>query len=188
MQIIDTAIADVKVIIPKKFGDRRGFFSETYNARALAALGMDYHFVQDNQSFSQEAFTLRGLHYQKKPLGQTKFVRVLKGAALDIVVDIRRGSPTYGQHVTVQLSEELWNFILVPEGFAHGVLTLQPNTELFYKVTNYYSPENDRGIRWDDPDLKIALPVSPERLILSDKDKVQPLLRDADNNFVYGQR
>ncbi len=187
MEIVATALPEVKVITPKKHGDHRGFFSEVYNQKALVAAGLDYNFVQDNHSYSQAPYTLRGLHYQKPPFAQTKLVRVLRGAAIDIVVDIRKGSPNYGKHVLVELSAELWNQILVPAGFAHGVFTTAPDTELFYKVTNYYSAENDRGMLWNDPALNIKLPLKDGvQPILSDKDTKQPLFKDADNPFVYG--
>lgn len=185
MQITATALPEVKVITPRKFGDHRGFFSETYSARAFADNGIHYNFVQDNQSFSQAPYTLRGLHYQKPPFAQAKLVRILRGAALDIVVDIRKGSPRFGKYITVELTPELWNQILIPEGFAHGILTLLPDTEVYYKVSNLYSPENDRGVLWSDPAIGLKLPVAGDKLILSDKDKQQPLLQDADNPFVY---
>ncbi len=185
MQVTDTAFPEVKVLSPKKFGDARGFFSEVYNEKTMKAAGINYTFVQDNQSYSAEPFTLRGLHYQTPPFGQTKLVRVLRGAALDIVVDVRKGSPNLGKHITVELRPDLWNQILVPEGFAHGILTTEPHTELFYKVTNYYSPANDRGIIWNDPQLAIKLPCDPSKLILSDKDLKLPLFKDADLPFTY---
>jgi dTDP-4-dehydrorhamnose 3,5-epimerase len=188
MKIESTAIPEVKVITPNKYGDHRGFFSEVYNAKLMAESGITHKFVQDNHSFSQAPFTLRGLHYQKPPFCQTKLVRVLKGSAIDVAVDIRVGSPTFRQYVTVELRADLWNQILVPEGFAHAVLTLEPDTDIFYKVTDHYSPENDRGILWNDPELKIQLPVSPDKVILSEKDRWQPLLKDADNPFVYAAK
>jgi dTDP-4-dehydrorhamnose 3,5-epimerase len=185
MEIVATSFPEVKVLTPKKHGDHRGFFSEVYNEAVWEKHGIHLKFVQDNHSFSAAPFTLRGLHYQKPPFAQTKVVRVLRGRALDIVVDIRKGSPTFGQYVTVELSAQMWNQILVPEGFAHGILTLEPDTELFYKVTHYYSPENDRGILWNDPALNIQLPVTPDKVILSEKDAKQPLFKDADNPFTY---
>ncbi|MBI3418939.1 MAG: dTDP-4-dehydrorhamnose 3,5-epimerase [Proteobacteria bacterium] len=185
MQITPTAIPEVKVLSPKKFEDSRGFFSEVYSDKNLAGLGLARGFVQDNHSFSAELFTFRGLHYQEPPFAQAKLVRILAGAALDIAVDIRKGSPTYGQHVMVELRPQLWNQIFVPEGFAHAILTLEPGTEVFYKVSNYYSPQHDKGILWSDPALKLKLPVAVDKLILSDKDRAQPLLKDVKNPFVY---
>jgi dTDP-4-dehydrorhamnose 3,5-epimerase len=185
MQVIDTPFPEVKVFVPKKHGDHRGFFSETYSARALEPYGITDMFVQDNQSFSAEPYTFRGLHFQKPPFAQMKLVRALRGAALDIVVDIRKGSPNYGKHITVELRADAWNQILVPEGFAHGILTLEPDTELYYKVNRFYSPENDRGILWSDPALNLRLPVDAGKLILSPKDQNQPLLAAVDSPFVY---
>jgi dTDP-4-dehydrorhamnose 3,5-epimerase len=187
MNVQMTALPEVKLLTPEKFGDARGFFSETWRADAFAKAGIAAAFIQDNQSYSAAPFTFRGLHYQKPPHAQAKLVRVLRGAALDIVVDIRKGSPTYRRHIAVELSAEKWNQIFIPEGFAHGALTLAPDTELFYKVTAHYAPEAERGIVWNDPALNIQLPVAVDKVILSDKDKNQPLLKDADNPFVYGR-
>lgn len=183
MEIISTAIPDVKVLTPKKFGDHRGFFSETYNQKALAAAGITLEFVQDNHSLSVEPGVLRGLHFQTPPFGQDKLVRVLRGAVLDVAVDLRRSSPTYGQHVAVELSAENFKQILVPNGFAHGVITLAPNTEIFYKVTHFYAPECDKGVLWNDPDLGIDWPVPESGPILSDKDKNQPRFADLGKYF-----
>ncbi|MEL6209765.1 MAG: dTDP-4-dehydrorhamnose 3,5-epimerase, partial [Pseudomonadota bacterium] len=149
------AIPEVRVIRPRKFGDHRGFFSETYNRRAFAEAGIDLDFVQDNHSLSGEVGTIRGLHYQSPPFAQDKLVRVVRGAILDVAVDIRRGSPTFGQHVAAKITAEDWNQILVPVGFAHGFVTLEPGTEVIYKVTNYYAPDCDHGILWNDPALAI---------------------------------
>lgn len=183
MQLVDTTIPDVKILVPRKFRDSRGFFSETYSRRALEEAGLRLDFVQDNWSLSIDRGVVRGLHYQIPPLAQDKLVRVLRGAILDVVVDIRRGSPTFGQHVSVMISEQKWNQILVPSGFAHGFCTLEPNTEVAYKVTNGYSPEHERGILWSDPDLGIMWPVSAAEAILSDKDARNPRLRDAQDLF-----
>jgi dTDP-4-dehydrorhamnose 3,5-epimerase len=183
MEIKSLAIPDVKVIRPKKFGDERGFFSETYNKKVLAEAGIVLDFVQDNHSLSQVVGTVRGLHYQTNPFAQDKLIRVVRGRILDVAVDIRRSSPTFGKWVSAEISATLWNQILVPVGFAHAICTLEPDTELIYKVTNYYSPQNDFGIRWDDPDLKIEWPIAPDRALLSDKDRRQPLFRDVVNLF-----
>ena len=174
MEILETDIPDVKIIRPKKFGDHRGFFSETYNKKALSENGIDLDFVQDNHSLSTEKGVIRGLHYQTPPYAQDKLVRVIRGSILDVAVDIRKDSPTYGKHVKAIISADDWNQILVPIGFAHGFCTLEPNTEVIYKVTNYYSPENDAGIYWNDEELGIEWPIPEEQAILSDKDKRQP--------------
>jgi dTDP-4-dehydrorhamnose 3,5-epimerase len=174
MDIVALAIPDVKLIRPKKFGDHRGFFSETYSRQAFAAAGFDYEFVQDNHSLSSEVGTVRGLHFQLPPFAQDKLVRVVRGAILDVAVDIRKDSPTYGRHVHAVISAAEWNQILIPTGFAHGFCTLEPDTEVIYKVTNFYSPEHDRGLLWNDPDLGIDWPVTAEQARLSDKDRVHP--------------
>ncbi|ADZ70978.1 dTDP-4-dehydrorhamnose 3,5-epimerase [Polymorphum gilvum] len=183
LKITPLAIPDVLVIEPKKFGDHRGFFSETYNARAFADAGIDLRFVQDNHSYSAEPGTLRGLHYQGAPHAQDKLVRVLRGRILDVAVDLRRSSPTFGKWVSAEISAEAWNQILVPAGFAHAILTLEPHTELLYKVSNYYAPSHDFGIRWNDPELAIDWPISEDKVILSDKDAKQPFLKDVADLF-----
>jgi dTDP-4-dehydrorhamnose 3,5-epimerase len=177
------AIPDVKILCPKKHGDARGFFSETYSQRALADAGIDLTFVQDNHAFSAAKGTMRGLHFQTTPFAQDKLVRVIRGSILDVAVDLRRASPTYGKHVAAVISAEAWNQILVPVGFAHGLLTLEPDTEVLYKVTNYYSPQHDLGLLWNDPALAIAWPVTEADAILSAKDKVQPRLADLPAYF-----
>jgi dTDP-4-dehydrorhamnose 3,5-epimerase len=183
MIVEETALAGVKIIAPKKHGDHRGFFSETYNRKTLAAAGVDLEFVQDNQSLSAQTGTLRGLHFQIPPFAQDKLVRVVRGAVLDVTVDLRKRSATYGRHVAVTLSAENWRQLLIPIGFAHGFCTLEPDTEVIYKVTNYYSAEHDRGLAWDDSALGIAWPVAAERAILSEKDRRNPLLRDLPAHF-----
>ncbi|MFC5447333.1 dTDP-4-dehydrorhamnose 3,5-epimerase [Paenibacillus aestuarii] len=183
MKVITTKLPEVVVLEPKAYGDHRGFFMESYNRQLLAQFGIHHEFVQDNHSLSVEAGTLRGLHYQLAPKAQTKLVRVLAGAVYDVVVDVRQGSPRFGQWVGVILSAENKRQILVPQGFAHGICTLVANTELMYKVDQYYSPEHDRGILWNDPELAIDWPVSAP--VLSDKDRQQPPLRQAELNFVY---
>src|SRR3954453_21532261 len=146
MQVIPTAIPAIKLLLPKRFGDHRGFFSEVYSRKALAEVGMLTDFVQDNHSLSVEKGVLGGLHYQIAPMAQDKLVRVIRGAILDVAVDIRRDSPTFGKHVSAVLSAENWQQIFVPWGFAHGFVTLEPNTEVLYKVSTYYSPSHERGI------------------------------------------
>jgi dTDP-4-dehydrorhamnose 3,5-epimerase len=183
MEVATLAIPDIKVIRTKKFEDPRGFFSETYNKRTFADLGITLDFVQDNHSCSSTPGTIRGLHYQAHPFAQDKLVRVVRGSILDVAVDIRRSSPTFGKWVAAEVSAARWNQILIPVGFAHGICTLEANTELIYKVTNYYSPQHDFGIRWDDPDLKIEWPFPNDHVVLSDKDAKQPLFRDVVNWF-----
>lgn len=181
MKIEKTPLDGVYVLEPNVFGDHRGFFMESYNKERLRGLGIEIDFVQDNQSLSAEVGTLRGLHYQLHPKAQTKLVRVLAGAIYDAVVDLRRESPTFGQWFGVELSASNKKQLLVPRGFAHGFCTLLPNTEVFYKVDEYYSPEHDRGILWNDPRIGIPWPIS--EVILSEKDRHHPLFVEAEMNF-----
>jgi dTDP-4-dehydrorhamnose 3,5-epimerase len=176
MIVTKTSLDGVLMLSPKKHGDHRGFFSETYNKKTLAEAGIDLDFVQDNHSLSVEVGVVRGLHFQSPPYSQCKLIRVVKGKILDVAVDLRRSSPTFKQHVAVELSEEAWNQLLVPVGFAHGFVTLAPNTEVVYKVTNYYSQAHDLGVRWNDPSLNIPWPVTDDTAILSPKDKALPLV------------
>jgi dTDP-4-dehydrorhamnose 3,5-epimerase len=185
MQSEHLEIPDVKVLTPKRNGDHRGFFSEVYNKKTLAEAGIDITFVQDNHALSAEKGTVRGLHFQIPPFAQDKLVRVVRGSVFDVAVDLRRGSPTYGKHVSVVLSAEAWNQILVPIGFAHGLMTLEPDTEVLYKVSNYYSAEHDKGLLWNDPALGIEWPVAEDEAILSAKDKVQPRLADLPPYFHF---
>jgi dTDP-4-dehydrorhamnose 3,5-epimerase len=177
-------IAGLKLLTPKKVSDNRGFFSETYNAEMLAELGILERFVQDNHSLSMEKGTVRGLHYQNPPHAQAKLVRVSRGSILDVVVDIRRGSPTYGQHVAEEISAENWSQLYIPIGFAHGFCTLTPDAELQYKVSDYYSPTSDAGFLWDDADLGIAWPDFAGTQ-LSPKDVALPRLADIDSPFEH---
>lgn len=179
-EIVPTALDGVVEIRPIKRGDARGFFSETYNAAALAEKGIELSFVQDNHSFSAARGVLRGLHYQLPPHAQDKLVRVVKGRIFDVAVDIRRGSPTFARWVSVELSEASWNQILVPTGFAHGFVTLEPDTEVVYKVTDRYAPDCDRSIRFDDPAIGIDWPLDGIEVQLSEKDARAPLLAQAD--------
>lgn len=174
MRVEALNIPAVKMMAPDKRGDARGFFSETYNKKALAASGVPMEFVQDNHSFSAAKGTVRGLHFQTPPFAQDKLVRVTRGAIFDVAVDLRRDSPTYGRHVSATLSAAAWNQILVPIGFAHGLMTLEPNTEVIYKVSDYFAPEHDHGLLWNDPDLGIDWPLAEHEAVLSDKDRVQP--------------
>lgn len=174
MRVEALNIPAVMLLAPDKHGDERGFFSETYNKKALAASGVPMEFVQDNHSFSAAKGTVRGLHFQTPPFAQDKLVRVTRGAIFDVAVDLRRDSPTYGRHVSATLSAAAWNQILVPIGFAHGLMTLEPNTEVIYKVSDYYAPKHDHGLLWNDPDLGIEWPLAEHEAILSDKDRAQP--------------
>ncbi|HMN72045.1 MAG TPA: dTDP-4-dehydrorhamnose 3,5-epimerase [Rhodoblastus sp.] len=183
MRVEETAIPDVKIVTPKMHGDARGFFSEVYKAADWCAAGLDFTFVQDNHSFSAQAGVVRGLHFQIAPVAQAKLVRVARGRILDVVVDIRRSSPTFGRHVAVELSRENWRQLLVPAGFAHGFVTLEPDTEALYKTTAPYSAAHDFGLAWDDPDLAIGWPLPPGGPILSERDRKWPRLRDLPQTF-----
>lgn len=187
MLIESLAIPEVKLIRPKIFRDERGFFSETWNAKALAAAQIEAEFVQDNHSMSTAKGVVRGLHFQIPPHAQGKLVRVTRGAVVDIAVDIRHGSPTFGQHVSAVLSADNWSQIWVPAGFAHGFCTLEADTEVLYKVTAYYAPESDCGIAFDDPELDIAWPVERAQATLSEKDRRWPRLKDLPAHFNYRQ-
>ncbi|KRE03155.1 dTDP-4-dehydrorhamnose 3,5-epimerase [Bosea sp. Root670] len=178
LNVEDTAIPAVKIVTPKKFGDHRGFFSETWSRNAFAEAGLDLDFVQDNQSLSAPVGTLRGLHFQSPPCAQDKLVRVTRGRILDVAVDIRASSPSFGKHVAVELSAENWRQLLVPIGFAHGFVTLEPDTEVLYKVTAPYAPENDHGLAFDDPALGIDWRLPLSGLTLSDKDRKHPRLAE----------
>jgi dTDP-4-dehydrorhamnose 3,5-epimerase len=185
MLVEPLAIPDVKRLVPRVFRDQRGAFAESYNRRALEAAGVAVTFVQDNQSVSHEAGVVRGLHFQKHPRAQGKLVRVIRGAIFDVAVDIRMGSPTYGRHVTDVLSAENWKQLWVPVGFAHGYCTLEPKTEVLYKVTDYYAPEFEIGLGWDDPALAISWPVGAADAILSDKDRGLPKLAELEPVFHF---
>lgn len=183
MRVYETQIPAVKRVVPKRHGDARGWFCESFRVDQLAEGGITDVFLQDNQSFSAEKGTVRGLHFQTAPAAQAKLVRVLAGAILDVAVDIRQGSPTFGRHVAVRLDAESGEQLFVPVGFAHGFCTLEPNTMIAYKVTDYYSRENDRGILWNDPMLAIEWPVSEAEAVLSDKDRSAPRLSEIDPPF-----
>ena len=185
MQVISTEIAEVKEIRPVRHGDSRGFFSEIFREDVLRQHGIDFAFVQENHSLSVERGVVRGLHFQVPPEGQAKLVRVAAGSILDVAVDIRWGSPSYGRHVAIVLSAAEGNQLYVPEGFAHGFCTLEPNTEIVYKVNRYYSAEHDRGLAWNDPELGIAWPVSAAEALLSDKDRRQPVLAESPRHYRY---
>lgn len=181
MRLIETGIAGLVLLEPKVFRDERGFFLETYSEKAFAELGISARFVQDNHACSVEAGVLRGLHFQLPPFTQAKLVWVVKGKVLDVAVDLRRDSPTYGQHRAVELSAENMLRFFVPRGFAHGYLTLTPGAEFLYKVDAPYAPQADAGILWNDPDLGVAWPEAAP--ILSAKDRLLPRLKDFDSPF-----
>ena len=176
-------LPEVLILTPKRFDDARGFFSETYNERLWQELGLDLRFVQDNHSHSAQPGTVRGLHYQVPPHAQDKLVRVTRGAILDVAVDIRVGSPTFGRHVSTVISAEAWNQTLVPAGFAHGYATLEPDTEVFYKTTDFYAPDCERAIRWNDPAIGIEWGLAQGLAVVSEKDAQAPLLADAVDLF-----
>ncbi|MCK8489220.1 dTDP-4-dehydrorhamnose 3,5-epimerase [Paenibacillus sp. MBLB2552] len=181
MRMSPLKLKGAMLLEPVVHGDHRGFFMESYNQSEMKKLGLTFDFIQDNQSLSAEPGVLRGLHYQLQPKAQTKLIRVLAGAIYDVILDIRRSSPTFGQWVGVILSEHNKRQLLVPKGFAHGFCTLVPNTQVFYKVDEYYSPEHDRGILWNDQALNIDWPVSEP--LLSDKDRRHPTFVEAEMNF-----
>lgn len=185
MQFEPLQVKDVLLLAPAIYRDERGFFSETFNARLAAEAGISESFVQDNQSQSVKKGVVRGLHFQAPPHAQGKLLRVTRGAVFDVAVDIRHGSPTFGRHASAIVSAENWRQVWIPEGFAHGFCTLEPDTEVIYKVTRYYAPEHDFGIAWDDPALGIDWPVDASQAILSDKDRRQPLLKDLPAYFEY---
>ncbi|WP_159012785.1 dTDP-4-dehydrorhamnose 3,5-epimerase [Bradyrhizobium sp. S69] len=185
MQVEKLTIPELVLVTPKKHGDQRGFFSETFRADILAAQGVKASFVQDNHVRSTQKGVLRGLHYQTPPHAQGKLVRCARGSILDVAVDIRVGSPTYGQHVGVDLSAANWRQLWVPPGFAHGYVTLEDNCEVIYKTTDYYAPDCDRGIAWDDPALAIDWQIANADVVLSDKDRRQPRLQDATPAFQF---
>lgn len=183
MKKIETNLPGAYLLEPAVFGDHRGFFMETYNQEQFSELGIEVEFIQDNHSLSQALGTLRGIHYQLPPKAQTKLVRVTHGAVYDVIVDIRKGSPTYGEWQGFILTADNKRQLLVPKGFAHGFCTLVENTEVQYKVDQLYSPEHDRGIAWNDPELSIDWPVS--KPVLSAKDETHSGLAEADNLFVW---
>jgi dTDP-4-dehydrorhamnose 3,5-epimerase len=178
-----TAIGDVKVIVPGKFTDARGFLSEVYKRSDLEAENLRFDFVQENQVMSLRAGTVRGLHFQIQPHAQAKLVRVVRGRAFDVAVDLRASSPTFGRHVGIELSADNRLQLLIPVGFAHGFCTLEPGTELVYKATRDYSREHEHGLLWNDPQLGIAWPLDQDRVHLSDADRTHPRLRELPHYF-----
>jgi dTDP-4-dehydrorhamnose 3,5-epimerase len=185
MDVTETALPGVKLIEPRRFGDARGFFCETWSRRALAEVGVDIEFVQDNQSWSAQAGTVRGLHLQTPPFAQDKLVRVVRGRILDVAVDVRRGSPTYGRWVAEELSRENGRQLLVPTGFLHGFVTLEHDTDVAYKVSAGYSSANDVSVKWDDPDLGVAWGVDAAEAVVSDKDARGVAFADFVSPFVW---
>jgi len=185
MDVRETALPGVVELVPRRFGDDRGWFEETWNARTLAEHGLDHAFVQDNHSFSAARGTLRGLHYQRPPHAQDKLVRCTRGTILDVAVDIRRGSPTYGQWVGRELSAQNCHQLLIPKGFLHAFITLTPDCEVQYKCTDYYAPDCDGAIRWDDPHIGIDWGPGGSAPVLSAKDAAAPLLAGFDTPFTW---
>lgn len=183
MNITSLEIPEIKIIQTKKFGDDRGYFSETYNKKLLEKNSITIDFIQDNQSLSTQENVLRGLHYQSPPFAQDKLVRCLAGSILDVAVDIRKESPTYGKHIKKIISSDNFEQILVPVGFAHGFVTLEPNTLVMYKVSNYYSAENDNGIMWNDSQINIDWGIDEKSVILSEKDSKQPSFSQIKSPF-----
>lgn len=184
VQITDLALPDVKLVQLKVHGDGRGFFLESYKDADWRPILGDRPFIQDNQSLSAEAGTVRGLHYQMPPFAQAKLVQVLRGRILDVAVDLRRASPAFGRHVAVELAAGDGRQVFVPAGFAHGFMTLEPDTMVAYKVTSGYAPQSERGIAWDDPDLAIAWPLAlKSKATLSARDRQWPRLKDASDLF-----
>jgi dTDP-4-dehydrorhamnose 3,5-epimerase len=179
------SIPEVKVLRPTRYGDNRGFFSEAYSQTSLSEAGIDITFVQDNHSLSAAKGTMRGLHFQTPPFAQDKLVRVPRGAIFDVAVDLRVGSPTFGKHVSTIVSADEWNQILIPIGFAHGLVTLEPDTEVLYKVSSQYSADCDKGVLWNDPAIGIEWPINMEDAVLSEKDKIQPTLAELPQYFTY---
>ena len=184
MKVIETAIPDLLIIEPRVFGDDRGFFMESWNAATFREAGLDLHFVQDNHSRSAKG-VLRGLHFQTPTFAQAKLVRCVRGRIFDVAVDVRRGSPTYGRYVSAELTADNGAQLYMPVGFAHAFMTLEPDTEVMYKVTAFYAPQNDGGLRYDDPDIAVAWPLPAEQVVLSPKDAELPLLRDFLSPFDY---
>jgi dTDP-4-dehydrorhamnose 3,5-epimerase len=185
VKIIDTKLPEVKIVVPRRIGDIRGFFSEVWNARDFASVGIEIAFVQDNYVRNPLKVTLRGLHYQMPPAAQGKLLRVSRGAVLDVAVDIRRGSPTFGHHVAAVLTADNSHQLWVPQGFAHGYCTLEDDTQVQYKATDFYSPAYDRGIAWNDPALMIAWPVTIDTALVSDRDRALPRLAEQSDLFEY---
>lgn len=189
MKVETTALKGVLLITPARFGDSRGFFSESWNRRSMAEAGLEIDFVQDNHSFSATTGTIRGLHFQSPPHAQGKLVRCGRGALFDVAVDIRKGSPTYGQWIGVELSFQNGKQLWIPPGFLHGFVTREPDTEITYKCTDFYAPESDGAVRFDDPMIGIDWGINTAQAVLSEKDAQAPFLAEIETPFAYeGQR
>jgi dTDP-4-dehydrorhamnose 3,5-epimerase len=187
MRVIDTSLPEVKIVLAERIADARGFLSEVWNAREFTSAGIEARFVQDNHVCNPHKGTVRGLHYQIVPSAQGKLLRVTRGAIFDVAVDIRRGSPTFGRYADAVLSAENWFQLWIPPGIAHGYCTLEDDTEVQYKATDFYSPRHDRGIAWNDPDIMIKWPITAENAILSDRDRRLPRLAQQPDLFEYGR-
>lgn len=187
MVIDETKLAGVKILTPRRFGDTRGFFAESWNKRTLAECGIEIDFVQDNHSFSAQTGTVRGLHFQSPPHAQVKLVRCGRGRLFDVVVDIRSGSPTFGEWFGVELSFGNGRQLLVPEGFLHGFVTREPDTEIIYKCSDYYAPDCEGSVRFDDPDIAIDWGITHQNAVLSDKDQQALQLSHITSPFTYGE-
>ncbi|HEX7052142.1 MAG TPA: dTDP-4-dehydrorhamnose 3,5-epimerase [Longimicrobiales bacterium] len=183
LQVTRAAIPDVKVLVPQRHRDARGFLSQVFDRRALEQAGITAEFVQENHSYSSRVGTVRGLHFQLAPRAQGKLVRVCRGAIYDVALDLRRAAPTFGRHVAVVLSAAEWNQLYIPPGFAHGFCTLEPDTEVLYKLTDFYAPEYERGVRWDDPTLGIDWPAVADVTTLSERDRRWPPLAELQHAF-----
>jgi dTDP-4-dehydrorhamnose 3,5-epimerase len=185
VKIEETALSGVKILTPARFSDGRGFFSESYNRQRMIEAGIDTEFLQDNHSISASVGTVRGLHFQSAPHAQAKLVRCGRGRLLDVAVDIRKGSSTYGKWVGVELSFENGKQLMIPVGFMHGFVTREPDTEIAYKCSDYYAPDCDGAVRFDDPAIGIDWGIASEEAILSPKDAAAPMLAEIENNFEY---
>lgn len=185
MIVESTALPDVKLIVPRRFADDRGAFAETYHKARLAETGIAIDFVQDNCSVSRMPGTIRGFHFQRSPAAQAKLVQVVRGGIVDVAVDIRHGSPSFGRYVAVELSADNGHQLFIPTGFAHAFCTVRPDTVVIYKVDAYYAPETEGGIRWDDPDLAISWPLGGREPLLSPRDRALPRLRELAREFIY---
>jgi dTDP-4-dehydrorhamnose 3,5-epimerase len=181
----DASVPGVRVIVPQRHRDQRGFFSEVWRQDAMMRAGIGTQFVQENHAFSRAAGTLRGLHFQVGPAAQAKLIRCTRGSVFDVAVDIRRGSPTFGRHAKAVLSAENWTQLYVPVGFAHGYCTLEPDSEVIYKVSAHYDPASERGLAWDDPDLAIAWPFGGDRAVLTERDRNYPRLAELPDYFPF---
>lgn len=185
MQIEETDLPGVLILIPRRFGDARGWFSEVWSQRTLADAGIEMDFVQDNHSYSRDSGTVRGLHFQSPPQAQAKLVRCARGRVFDVAVDIRLGSPTFGRWTGIELSAENGRQLLIPDGFLHGFVTREPDSEVLYKCTGFYAPDCEGSVRFDDPDLGIDWGIDAQEAVLSDKDAVAGAFRDLQSPFVW---